>query len=305
MIRGGFLTLCLLLCVRAWAAECTREDVNDAEVALKRMDSWQSVASAFGRISKCDDGHIAEEFSARISRLLADHWEQVPELVTLSRTTPGLENFVIRHLDETMDVSDVRKIEKLAWNYCPKEAEELCKRIKTQVIQQDPVYRETEVRLSRPRLNGEVFDPQESDPALKNEFALADRKAERVVGNVKRGSNFILHFWDAKKRILRDRFGIQWKTPAELNPRIKYDGYGPKITAAEEHALRALVAPRLSPGSEEVRGIDRSFEGLGEVWTSDSRTRQIGLYTFAGHDDQWTFVEGGKVEPKHSVENDR
>ncbi|MBS0578516.1 MAG: hypothetical protein JSR36_04555 [Proteobacteria bacterium] len=301
VIRAGFLALGLFLCVSAWAGECTREEAIDADVALKRVDSWQSVSSAFGRFSKCDDGQIAEQFSARISRLLADHWEQVPELVALSRTTPGLENFVVRHLDETIDVSDVRKIEKLAWNYCPKGAEELCKRLKTQVIQPDPVYRETEVRQSRPRLNGEVFDPQESDPALRKKFALADRKAERVVGNVQRESNFILHFWDAKKRILRDQFGIQWKTPAELNPRIKYDGYGPKITAAEEHALRALVAPRLSTGSEEVRGIDRSFEGLAEVWTSDSQTREIGLYTFEGHDDQWTFREGGKSEPKHSI----
>jgi hypothetical protein len=151
------------------------------------------------------------------------------------------------------------------------------------------------VRQSRPRLNGEVFDPQESDPALKDKFALVDRKAERVVGNVKRDSKFILHFWDAKKRILKDQFGIQWKTPVELNPGIKYDGYGqPKITAAEDRALRALVAPRLSSRSEEVRGVDRSFEGIAEVWTSNRQTQQIGLYTFAGHDDQWTFIEGGR-----------
>jgi hypothetical protein len=115
------------------------------------------------------------------------------------------------------------------------------------------------------------------------------------VGNVKRDSKFILNFWDAKKRILKDQFGIQWKTPVELNPEIKYDDYGqPKITAAEDRTLRALVAPRLSSSSEEVRSVDRSFEGVANVWTSDRQTQQLGLYIFAGHDDQWTFIEGGK-----------
>jgi hypothetical protein len=227
------VVLFLLLGVSAWAGDCTRQEVDGADAALDHMDSWQSIASVYRHFSKCDDGYIAEGFSARISRLLADHWEQVPDLVALSRTTPGLENFVVRHLDETINLSDARKIEKLAWNSCPREAEALCGRLKKQLIQPDPVYRETEVRQSRPRLNGEVFDPQESDPALKDNFALVDRKAERVVGNVKRDSKFILHFWDAKKRILKDQFGIQWEAPVELNPGIKYDGYGqPKITAA-------------------------------------------------------------------------
>jgi hypothetical protein len=288
-----------LLGVSAWAGECTRQDADGADAALDHMASWQSIASVFRRFSKCDEGSIAEGFSDRISRLLADHWEQVPNLIALSRTTPGLESFVVRHLDETISLPDARKIEKLAWNSCPKEAEALCRRIKKKLIQPDPVYHETEVRQSRPRVNGEVFDPQESDPALKDKFALADRKAERVVGNVERNSKFVWHFWEAKKRILKDQFGIQWKTPADLNPIMKYDGYGqPKITAAEDRALRALVAPRLSSSSEEVRSVDRSFEGVAEVWTSERQTQEIGLYTFAGHDDQWTFIEGGSWMPQ-------
>lgn len=147
-------------------------------------------------------------------------------------------------------------------------------------IQPDPVYRETEVRQSRPRLNGEVFDRQESDPTLKDKFAIADRKAERVVGNVERDSKFILHFWRAKKRILKDQFGIQWTTPAELNPSIKYASYGqPEITETEDRALRALTASRLSGSSEQVRGVDRNFEELrasGHEIIRPSRSESMG-----------------------------
>lgn len=30
-------------------------------------------------------------------------------------------------------------------------------------------------------------------------------------------------FWSRKKAILREEYGIEWKTPAELNPHITFD----------------------------------------------------------------------------------
>jgi len=30
-------------------------------------------------------------------------------------------------------------------------------------------------------------------------------------------------FWGEKKRILKEKYGINWKTPAELNPETMYD----------------------------------------------------------------------------------
>src|SRR5713226_3578654 len=95
-----------------------------------------------------------------------------------------------------------------------------------QAIQRDPVSHETATRQARPRLAGEKFDPQESDLRLRNVFAAADREAERGVANVRRDERFIFHFWSIKKRILRRKYGIDWKTPAELNPSIVYDSYG-------------------------------------------------------------------------------
>jgi hypothetical protein len=163
--------------------------------------------------------------------------------------------------------------------------------------QADPIYRETEIRLSRPRLNGEIFDPQETDPLLKGQFAIADRKAELAVKDIDRDLGFIFQFWDAKQRILRDQFGIHWNTPAELNPSIVYANYGqPNITDAENRALRTLAIPLLSSSSEQMRGVTRSFEGIASVWTRDTQTEQIREYRFTGHDDSWTFIEVSKWE---------
>jgi hypothetical protein len=95
-----------------------------------------------------------------------------------------------------------------------------------QPVQPDPVYRETLLRHSRPQLDAEQFDPQESDLMLKDTFAKADAKAERKVANVPRNDRFIYKFWAAKRRILLREFGITWNTPADLNPGIKYESYG-------------------------------------------------------------------------------
>lgn len=30
-------------------------------------------------------------------------------------------------------------------------------------------------------------------------------------------------YWAVKKRILKEKYGIDWKSPAELNPHIRFD----------------------------------------------------------------------------------
>lgn len=163
-------------------------------------------------------------------------------------------------------------------------------------IQRDPVFRETEVRHARPRLNGEVFDPSESDPALASAFASADRKAERIVGNTKRDSQFITSFWSEKKRILQVEFGVTWRTPAEMNPQIKYGNYGqPLLTEIERSTLEALVLARKLV-SESIRGMSRNFDGGVWVSTTEKPTDTARIYSFTGHDTEWRFVNVGVLE---------
>src|SRR5438067_2189468 len=112
-------------------------------------------------------------------------------------------------------------------------------------IQADPVWRETAVRHARPRAAGEKFDPQESDPKLREVFAAADAAAKRRVANVKRDEKFIFHFWSAKKDVLRHKYGIDWKSPAELNPQMAYASYGqPQITQREIDEITPVIRKR-------------------------------------------------------------
>jgi hypothetical protein len=140
----------------------------------------------------------------------------------------------------------------------------LCATSVTYAIQPDPIYRETELRHSRPLAAGERYDAQEDDPKLRDAFAAADAAAERRVGNVKRDDRFIFAFWAEKKAILRDKYQIEWKTPAELNPQITYISYGQRKVSEQEIAeITAVVKQRTK---RHITHIDRDPKGVVRVW---------------------------------------
>ena len=81
---------------------------------------------------------------------------------------------------------------------------------------------ETADRHSRTRLSGEQFDPQEDDPHLRKLFDAADVAVDQQL-TMPQQMGFIRYFWEVKKKFLNETYGIDWKSPAELNPRVAYD----------------------------------------------------------------------------------
>ena len=162
--------------------------------------------------------------------------------------------------------------------------------------QPDPIYRETVIRHGRPRMAGEKFDPQETNPKLRVTFAAADAAAERRVGNVKRDDRFVFRFWSEKKKLLRQTYRIDWKTPAELNPTIMYGPYGqPRLTSAELRAITPVVRRHFRHRSESITSAERTFEGTAEVWTNGPAG--VHRYELRGHDQQWRFIDSHLVLP--------
>ena len=154
----------------------------------------------------------------------------------------------------------------------------------------DPVWRETELRHSRPAVQGEVFDAKESMAEYSDEFSAADINAERSVGNVSRDENFIFVFWKEKKRILKEDFGIAWKSPAELNPTIQYDSYGqPKLTASEKERIGLALRPRMK-SDESVFAAWRDYEGRINVTTKSSADSETRIYYLNGPKNAWTIT---------------
>lgn len=77
-----------------------------------------------------------------------------------------------------------------------------------------------------------LYDPIEDEPSLLVQISEAKAEAEKTVDRMKAEIgldkspchfSWCYTYWCETKRILRDRFGIEWFSPAEMNPRVKYE----------------------------------------------------------------------------------
>ena len=107
---------------------CTRAEAIQAETETNKLKTWDSVYKFYKQFSHCDDGGIAEGVSDAVAKLLANRWNSFDEFAKLASKNKGFENFVLRHVDETIDWShDAPKILQNARFHCPSKSTRLCK----------------------------------------------------------------------------------------------------------------------------------------------------------------------------------
>ena len=83
---------------------------------------------SFKRFAHCDEGGIAEAYSDSVGRLLARDWKHLDAFVRLT-SDPDFEEFVIRHIDETMSEDEAALVINNARLHCPPGAKRLCRSI--------------------------------------------------------------------------------------------------------------------------------------------------------------------------------
>jgi hypothetical protein len=68
-------------------------------------------------------------------------------------------------------------------------------------------------------------DPIDRDPQFAGILAEVETATEEALKDhpLVDGMGFCHIYWTAKKSILKERYGIEWKTPAELNPATIFD----------------------------------------------------------------------------------
>jgi hypothetical protein len=119
------------VCTAATASEkkpCTDEEAKRADSETDALKTWNSVYSFYKQFSQCDDGGVAEGISEAVAKKLANQWDSVGELVKLGSKDKGFEDFVVRHVDETIDWDrDAPKIHENAKLHCPANSRRLCK----------------------------------------------------------------------------------------------------------------------------------------------------------------------------------
>jgi hypothetical protein len=66
-------------------------------------------------------------------------------------------------------------------------------------------------------------DPVEQSEEYKAIWPEVEQKIYARVGGKPSGMGACFLLWKAKKAILKEDYGIDWKSPAELNPGVKFD----------------------------------------------------------------------------------
>lgn len=124
----------VLLCVSgtmpavAEKKPCSQKEAMQAETATDSLKTWNSVYRFYKQFSHCDDGGIAEGVSDAVANLLSNRWDSINEFVRLASNDKRFENFVIRHIDETIDWGhDAPLINENARLRCPSSSPRLCK----------------------------------------------------------------------------------------------------------------------------------------------------------------------------------
>ena len=67
------------------------------------------------------------------------------------------------------------------------------------------------------------YDPVEDSEAY---IAIKDDMEHRLYDMLKdepRGMGFCFRYWSAKRDLLEQEYGISWRTPSMMNPRVHFD----------------------------------------------------------------------------------
>ena len=76
----------------------------------------------------------------------------------------------------------------------------------------------------KPFVNWFKHDPIESDPEMQPILAAAaeEARAELLAAGKNIGWGHARRVWHVKQRILREKYQIEWKSPADLNPECDF-----------------------------------------------------------------------------------
>lgn len=74
-----------------------------------------------------------------------------------------------------------------------------------------------------PEIDSRKKDPVEYTTKWENIYYDVEEELDRRFANAPKGRGFCFHYWAAKKELLKDKYDIDWRSPSQMNPRIKFD----------------------------------------------------------------------------------
>jgi len=83
----------------------------------------------------------------------------------------------------------------------------------------------SEVKPGEKSRSGLAHDPVEDDPRYSEVFKTIDDEVKKILADhpLRGGEGFVNIYWETKKRLLKEKYGIDWHSPGELNPHVIFD----------------------------------------------------------------------------------
>ena len=114
---------------RAQHVSCCGRDANKALDEADTLRSWDALYASYSKYRSCDDGAISEGFSESVARIMVNHWSTMPQLGRILKKDGDFRQFVLIHLNATLDEKDLKKIKTKARSQCPASLTALCNEI--------------------------------------------------------------------------------------------------------------------------------------------------------------------------------
>jgi hypothetical protein len=133
-VRWIVTTVALVgLCIPAYAqsppekpVRCSDAEAQHVEEKAATLRTWDALYSSYQEYRQCDDGSVGEGYSESVARILVDHWQTLSRLEDIGSKNVSFKRFVIRHVDATLDLGDLKRISKNANTQCPAALKGIC-----------------------------------------------------------------------------------------------------------------------------------------------------------------------------------
>jgi hypothetical protein len=123
---GVVLAVALPTPVVGQTRPCTRDEAVQAEAQASSLRNWGDILTSFRKFGHCDDGAISEGYSVSVVAMLADRWNQLPELDNALTVEPTFRAFVLRHIDDTAGRTEFDRLVANVAVRCPPQSTPTC-----------------------------------------------------------------------------------------------------------------------------------------------------------------------------------
>ena len=102
---------------------------DKADKALTNLKTWNDLRLWYESYRSCDDGYLAEGISEFVARSLARQWNTIRSLKRAFANNPKFKDFVLKHIDSTVDTNDLTIVVTNCKTKCPADLRLICEEI--------------------------------------------------------------------------------------------------------------------------------------------------------------------------------